>query len=79
MGSNGYIMVWYGGWDPCAQSDGSKSEQVRQCMDLQHSLHWLHLGPTHQYGRVQRMSRLEGRYDVRTVLVDTIQRIYDGR
>jgi hypothetical protein len=24
---------------PSAQSDNSKSEQVRQCMDLQHSLH----------------------------------------
>jgi hypothetical protein len=36
-----------GGWDPSAQSEGSKSEQARQCMDLQHCLHWLHLGPTH--------------------------------
>jgi hypothetical protein len=30
-----------------AQSDDSKSEQVRQCVDLQHYLHWLHLEPTH--------------------------------
>jgi hypothetical protein len=36
-----------GGWDPSAQSEGSKSEQVRQRMDLEHCLHWLHLEPTH--------------------------------
>jgi hypothetical protein len=36
------------GWGPRAQSDDSKSEQVRQCMDLQHCLHWLHaVAPTH--------------------------------
>jgi hypothetical protein len=23
------------------------SEQVRQCMDLEHFIHWLHLEPTH--------------------------------
>jgi hypothetical protein len=31
-GSNGYMTVG----DPRAQSDGSKREQVRQCMDLEH-------------------------------------------
>jgi hypothetical protein len=35
------------GWDPSAQSGGSKSEQVKQCMDPEHCLHWLHLEPTH--------------------------------
>jgi hypothetical protein len=42
------------GWDPSRESDNSKSEpseskseQVRQCMDLEHCLHWLHLEPTH--------------------------------
>jgi hypothetical protein len=44
------------GWDPSAQSAESKSEQARQCMDLEyylhclhclHCLHWLHLEPTH--------------------------------
>jgi hypothetical protein len=24
------------------------SEQVKKCIDLQHSLHWLHLEPTHR-------------------------------
>jgi hypothetical protein len=33
--------------DPSAQSGGSKSEQVRQCMDLEHCPHWLHLEPNH--------------------------------
>jgi hypothetical protein len=28
-----------GKWDPSAQSGDNKSEQVRQCMDLQHCLH----------------------------------------
>jgi hypothetical protein len=28
----------------CTQSDCSKSEQVRQCMGLQHCLHWQHFG-----------------------------------
>jgi hypothetical protein len=28
MGSNGYMM--YGGWDPSAQSEGSKHEAVSQ-------------------------------------------------
>jgi hypothetical protein len=36
-----------GGWDPSAQSGGSMSEQVEECMDLEHRLHWLHLEPTH--------------------------------
>jgi hypothetical protein len=35
------------GWDPSAQSDGSKSEQARHCMDLQHCLHWLRLALPH--------------------------------
>jgi hypothetical protein len=34
-------------WNPSAQSDDSKSEQVKHCIHLQHSLHWLHLEPTH--------------------------------
>jgi hypothetical protein len=37
--------IYDSGWDPRAESNGSKSEQVRQCMDLQHCLHWLHLEP----------------------------------
>jgi hypothetical protein len=24
------------------------SEQVKECMDLEHCLHWLHLEPTHR-------------------------------
>jgi hypothetical protein len=28
-------------------SDGSKLEQIRQCKDLQHCLHWLHLEATY--------------------------------
>jgi hypothetical protein len=36
-----------GGWVPSRESDSSKSEQVRQCMDLKHFLQWLHLEPTH--------------------------------
>jgi hypothetical protein len=36
-----------GGWDPSAESDNSKSEQVKHCMDLEHCMHWLHLEPTH--------------------------------
>jgi hypothetical protein len=35
------------GWDPSAHSGESKPEQVRQCMALEHCLHWLHLEPTH--------------------------------
>jgi hypothetical protein len=35
------------GWDPSGESEERKSEQARQCMDLEHSLHWLHLEPTH--------------------------------
>jgi hypothetical protein len=34
-------------WDASAQSEVSKSELVRQCIDLQHCLHWLYLEPTH--------------------------------
>jgi hypothetical protein len=37
VGSNGYMMVDL--WDPSAQSGGSKSEQVTQCMDLEHCLY----------------------------------------
>ena len=38
----------YERWDPSAQSDSNKSEQVKQCMDLKHCLHWLHaVAPTH--------------------------------
>jgi hypothetical protein len=36
-----------GGWGPSGGSDISKSEQVKQCMNLDHCLHWLHLEPTH--------------------------------
>jgi hypothetical protein len=35
------------GWVPSGESDSSKSEQVKECMDLEHCLHWLHLEPTH--------------------------------
>jgi hypothetical protein len=35
------------GWNPSAHSGESKTEQVRQCMALEHCLHWLHLEPTH--------------------------------
>jgi hypothetical protein len=35
------------GWDPSAQSDNNKSEQVKQCMDLRQCLNLLHLEPTH--------------------------------
>jgi hypothetical protein len=37
-----------GRWDPSEENEENKSEQVRQCMDLEHCLHWLHLEPTHQ-------------------------------
>jgi hypothetical protein len=33
-----------GGWDPSAESGGSKSEQAQQCIDLEH---FVHLEPTH--------------------------------
>jgi hypothetical protein len=36
-----------GRWDPSAHSGNSNSERVRQCIDLEHCLHWLHLEPTH--------------------------------
>jgi hypothetical protein len=56
MGSNGYVMVdgiqriYDGGWDPSAQIDNSKPEQVKHCMDLDHHcLHWLRLEPTQSY------------------------------
>jgi hypothetical protein len=35
------------GWDPSAHSGESKPKQVRQCMALEHCLHWLHLEPAH--------------------------------
>jgi hypothetical protein len=34
-------------WDPSGESSNSKSEQVKQCMDLEHCLHCLHLELTH--------------------------------
>jgi hypothetical protein len=30
---DGIQRIYDGGWDPSAQRDDSKSEQVRQCMD----------------------------------------------
>jgi hypothetical protein len=36
-----------GGWVPSVQSEESKSEQDKECMDLKHCMHWLHLEPTH--------------------------------
>jgi hypothetical protein len=36
-----------GGWVRSRESDSSRSEQVKQCMDLQHCPHWLNLEPTH--------------------------------
>jgi hypothetical protein len=44
---DGIQRIYDGGWDPSAQSGGSKSEQVKKCMDLEHCPHWLHLEPTH--------------------------------
>jgi hypothetical protein len=41
------LMTTCGGWDPSGESDNSKSEQVKQCMGLEHYLHCLHLEPTH--------------------------------
>jgi hypothetical protein len=41
-----------GGCDPNGEREISKSEQVKQCMDLEHCLHCLHclrLEPTDQY------------------------------
>jgi hypothetical protein len=40
------IQRIYCGWDPSAESDSSKSEQVNRCMDLKHSA-LAHLEPTH--------------------------------
>jgi hypothetical protein len=34
------------GSNSSAQSDGSKPEQVRRCMDLERCLHRIHLEPT---------------------------------
>jgi hypothetical protein len=43
------IHTMYGGCDPRAESGGSKLAQARQCMDLEHCLHWLHFDePTRQ-------------------------------
>jgi hypothetical protein len=47
-----------GGWDPSAVSDDSKSEQVKQCMDLVHCLHWLHLEPTHLLSTLSALAAL---------------------
>jgi hypothetical protein len=45
---DGIQRIYDGGWDPSGESDNNnKSEQVKQCMDLRHCLHWLHLEPTH--------------------------------
>jgi hypothetical protein len=40
------LCTW---WDPSAQSEENKSEQVRQCMYGSRTLSalWLHLEPTH--------------------------------
>jgi hypothetical protein len=43
----GIQRIYDGGWDPSGESDNSKSEQVKQCMDLEHCLHCLHLEATH--------------------------------
>jgi hypothetical protein len=43
-----FIRDLCSGWDPSAESDNSKSEQVKNCMDLEHCLHLLHLEPTHE-------------------------------
>jgi hypothetical protein len=46
----GIQRTYDGGWDPSAQSGGSKSEQVKHCMGLvhyRHCLYCLHLEPTH--------------------------------
>jgi hypothetical protein len=81
-------MVWYGGWDPSEQNEENKSEQVRQCMDLEHCLHWLHaVAPTHRDELVQAVRFHEMVVQVFTrepklvvvadrILVDRIQRIY---
>jgi hypothetical protein len=37
------------------------SEQVKQCMDLEHWLHWLHLEPTH-LGRSSSVSTVGVQY-----------------
>jgi hypothetical protein len=36
-------------WDPSGESDDSKLEQVKYCIDLVlvHCVHWLHLELTH--------------------------------
>jgi hypothetical protein len=44
---NGIQRIYHGGWDPRAESVNSKSEQVKQGVDLDHCLHWLHLEPTY--------------------------------
>jgi hypothetical protein len=36
--------IYDGGWGPSAESDDSKTKQVKCCLGLQHCLHWLHLG-----------------------------------
>jgi hypothetical protein len=41
---DGIQRIYDGGWDRSAESVGSKSEQVKQCTDLEHCLH---LEPTH--------------------------------
>jgi hypothetical protein len=87
MGSNGYMMYGKGGWDPSGESEESKPEQVRQCMDLEHCLHSLHLEPTHRVWFYLHLdaaltalsyARCSPGRAVQDVLVDRIQRIYDG-
>jgi hypothetical protein len=36
---DGIQRIYDGRWDPSKESEENKSEQVRQCMDLQHCLH----------------------------------------
>jgi hypothetical protein len=50
----GIQRIYDGGWDPSAESDGSKSEQVKQCMDLAHFIHWLHLKAVNSPGEQRR-------------------------
>jgi hypothetical protein len=43
---DGIQRIYDGGYVPRGESDNSKSEQVKHCMDLEHCRHWLHLEPT---------------------------------
>jgi hypothetical protein len=46
-GVDGIQRIYDSGWDPSAQSDDSRSEQVKRCMDLKHCVSFLHLEPAH--------------------------------